>query len=228
MGHAIEDLEKKTKGKEEVRYYPSVSLSDTPYLTVPLCHHLWPSYNSSFIPEQSHRLSVFTRMKSLYADENEKNPNKHLIDESEHLTEWIEYHRQVGVEHFYVYDNDEQPNGKIEKVLHQYIDQGIVTYSWFPMKDCIVDHGDFKGYGSARGQFAAALSMLHRYGKYNDYMAHIDVDEYLVPLNGKSLLPLLHEFPEYDVLGFRPYWMTACDNSVLNSKMMTIEKYNCF
>jgi hypothetical protein len=31
--------------------------------------------------------------------------------------EWIEFHRMVGVEHFYVYDNSDEPYGHLWKVL---------------------------------------------------------------------------------------------------------------
>lgn len=55
-----------------------------------------------------------------------------IIKNEPDILEWIEYHRLVGVEHFYIYDN-ESTDGLKEK-LSKYIDAGIVTYIYYPGK----------------------------------------------------------------------------------------------
>jgi len=46
-------------------------------------------------------------------------------DEAFYLREWIEFHRLVGVERFYLYDNFSEDNHR--EVLAPYIESGIVV-----------------------------------------------------------------------------------------------------
>ena len=46
--------------------------------------------------------------------------------------QWIEYHRLLGVEHFYIYDNGSED--AILPRLHRYMAAGIVTYILWPFK----------------------------------------------------------------------------------------------
>ena len=43
-------------------------------------------------------------------------------DEAPFLQEWIEYHHLIGIEHFYLYNNNSTDN--YEEVLKPYIDKG--------------------------------------------------------------------------------------------------------
>ncbi len=45
-------------------------------------------------------------------------------DEAPYLKEWVEYHRMVGVDHFWLYNNSSIDNW--EEVLQPYIDEGLV------------------------------------------------------------------------------------------------------
>lgn len=45
-------------------------------------------------------------------------------DEAPYLREWILYHRMVGVEHFWLYNNDSTDNWS--EVLAPFIDEGLV------------------------------------------------------------------------------------------------------
>lgn len=51
-------------------------------------------------------------------------------NEARYLKEWVEYHRMVGVEHFYLYNNDSTDNYKEE--LKYYLDNNIVTLTDVP------------------------------------------------------------------------------------------------
>ena len=46
-------------------------------------------------------------------------------DERDYLQEWIDFHRRVGVEHFFLYDNESSDTP--EEVLTPYVDDGLVT-----------------------------------------------------------------------------------------------------
>ena len=46
--------------------------------------------------------------------------------------QWIEYHRLLGVEHFYIYDNNSED--AILARLQGYMDAGVVTYIHWPFR----------------------------------------------------------------------------------------------
>ena len=46
------------------------------------------------------------------------------------LREWIEYHEMIGVEHFYLYNNNSEDD--FLKILQPYIDRGLVTLTDWP------------------------------------------------------------------------------------------------
>jgi len=46
--------------------------------------------------------------------------------------QWIEYHRLLGVEHFYIYDNNSEDT--ILARLQAYMDAGVVTYIHWPFR----------------------------------------------------------------------------------------------
>ena len=97
-------------------------------------------------------------------------------DHGRYLLEWMEYHLEIGVQHFIVYDNEEEHVvGRLRRLLLPYIRRGIVTYVWFPHPYCL----NPEGWPVARGQFAAELSALHRYGPYTRYFGDWDVDEFI-------------------------------------------------
>lgn len=56
-----------------------------------------------------------------------------IKNESSYIEEWLEYHLLVGVEHFYVFDNESSDN--ITDVLRPYVEQGLVTYQSWPGKN---------------------------------------------------------------------------------------------
>jgi hypothetical protein len=71
-------------------------------------------------------------------------------DEALYLAEWIEFHRLVGFERFYLYDNRSEDDHL--EVLAPYLEEGIVVLHDWPMSyvpgqteayhHCLVNHGD--------------------------------------------------------------------------------------
>ncbi len=103
-----------------------------------------------------------------------------IIKNEPDILEWIEYHRLVGVDHFYLYDN-ESTDG-LEEKLKSYIDAGIVTYTYFPGKAM---------------QDKSVNDAISKYAYDTKYLAVIDGDEYIVPVEAGRLLPdLLDEIIE--------------------------------
>lgn len=99
-----------------------------------------------------------------------------IKNETEYLEEWLEFHRMLGVGHFYIYDN-ESTDGLTE-FLNSYIESGLVTYHLFPGEDVQI-----KAYDHAL-----------EYYKYDTrYMGFIDTDEFLFPVEGDSLPQTIDE-----------------------------------
>lgn len=55
------------------------------------------------------------------------------------LVEWIEYHRLVGVSHFFLYDTAFVPaeRGRLSAALSDYVRQGMVTIEDWPYENCV-------------------------------------------------------------------------------------------
>jgi hypothetical protein len=92
-------------------------------------------------------------------------------NEGKYIKEWVEYHRIVGVEHFYLYNNDSTDNYKEE--LKYYLDKGIVTLIDFP--------------GEKR-QTEAYNHFLENYREESVLGAIIDLDEFIVPMHKTTIL----------------------------------------
>ena len=86
-------------------------------------------------------------------------------NETPYIKEWIEYHKIVGVEKFYIYDNDSEDN--LKETLQSYIDTGEVVY----------EH--YSGQGVQMSAYQKAIAM---YKNHSRYMAFVDIDEFITPI----------------------------------------------
>lgn len=103
-----------------------------------------------------------------------------LKNEAPYIKEWIEYHKIVGVERFYLYDNDSTDN--VREVLQSYIDSGIVCYH--KVSGSVVQN---KVYRDA----------IYKYKDQTRWMAAIDLDEFIVPIEKDNLPNLLSDYEQY-------------------------------
>ncbi|AUJ29547.1 glycosyltransferase family 2 protein [Liquorilactobacillus hordei] len=112
-----------------------------------------------------------------------------LKNEAPYIREWLAYYISIGVEHFYIYDNDSQDD--LKKVLAEFNDK--VTYVMFS--------------GTAR-QMDAYNDALNKYGSYSRYMGFLDADEFIYLKDEKlSLFNLLKNyFTDSHVGGFVINW----------------------
>ena len=115
------------------------------------------------------------------------------------IVEWIEYHKHLGVDHFYIYLTSMINQHNIAyTILSDYIAEGIVTITPWGYENCV------KGMASGRwchwrnntlslqeratffqppraiSQTAALSSCYSRYKKFSKYIMHIDDDEFVV------------------------------------------------
>lgn len=91
-------------------------------------------------------------------------------NEGPYIVEWIEFHRLVGVNKFYIYDNESSDH--LQELLRSYIESGIVVYQYFPGKNM---------------QNVAYMDAIKKYKDESEYMGFIDIDEFVVPHEGENL-----------------------------------------
>lgn len=98
-------------------------------------------------------------------------------NEARYLKEWIEYHRIIGIEHFYLYNNFSEDD--YISVLQPYIDISLVTLIQWPVK---------------QGQMGAYSDCAKKFGDETNWIAYIDLDEYIVPNTKDNINDLLKPF----------------------------------
>lgn len=104
-------------------------------------------------------------------------------DEGTYFKEWIEWHQSMGVDKFYIYDNESTDCTK--EVLKPYIDSGLVEYTYFP---------------GHRKQLAAYDDCLDRHRMEARWIAFIDLDEFIVPVKDKNIKDFLHRFEKFSAV----------------------------
>lgn len=110
-------------------------------------------------------------------------------NESKYLTEWIEYHCLVGVDHFYLYNNSSSDT--FNSSLKKYLDQGIVTLIDWPdhLKDGKAESHPISWVLSS--QTPAYENAIEVYGNETKWLIFLDVNEFIVPVEEGSLEKIL-------------------------------------
>lgn len=91
-------------------------------------------------------------------------------NEGRYFAEWIEYHKMLGVEKFYIYDNESEDATR--EVLQPYIERGLVEYTYFTGK---------------KMQLKAYKDCVKKHRWHCKYMAFLDLDEFIVPVKHKTI-----------------------------------------
>lgn len=103
-----------------------------------------------------------------------------MRDEGYYLMEWLEFHKLVGVERFYLYNNNSVDN--TTDIVIPYIQTGEVIFHDWP------EHP---------GQIPAFEHCLQHYRQESEWMAFVDLDEFLFPSEKDDLREVLEEFKDY-------------------------------
>ena len=105
-------------------------------------------------------------------------------DHASYLLEWLEFHRLVGADHFFLYDN-----GSVDdhlEVLAPYLDEGLVEVEEWPV---------FPG-------LAAAFDhCIEQHRDDSRWTAFIDIDEFLFSPTGTPLPEILRDYEEWPGVG---------------------------
>lgn len=118
-------------------------------------------------------------------------PKKHEItvatmfrNEAKYLKEWIEYHKNIGVDHFCLYDNDSQDN--FREVLAPYIESGLVEIR--PWSNELAKGQDASfSYGFVKFQVEALKHAVTSFVGKSEWFTFIDIDEFIVPMKEWTL-----------------------------------------
>lgn len=186
----------------------------------PVCGH---TPNNTFIrvPKKKYTIAVCTAT-SRY--------------DRQHLVEWLEFHKLMGIEHFYIYNTaPRNQQNQLHNTLSDYISEKNVTIVSWPYDSCV------DGMASGRwlhwmdgevstffqpprviAQTAALASCYSRYKSSTEWMAHIDDDEFLSFNFGRrywgkrltSLLQLVQtttlKLPKTRAIYFKPLHVMNC------------------
>lgn len=98
-------------------------------------------------------------------------------DEGAYIREWIEYHLLMGVNHFYIYNNNGTDNTR--EIIDDYIKRGLITWHEYP---------------GPNKQHEIYNHALNKYKNETRWMGFIDADEFVVPMRHKSLADALHDY----------------------------------
>lgn len=109
-------------------------------------------------------------------------------NDANYLKEWIEFHRLVGVQHFYLCAHNTNDNSK--EVLMPYIKQGIVDLVELTTEN--EEEGLVHFCVNIQSKFYT--NCLKNAKGISKWVAFIDTDEYLFPSEKYSLLEVLKDF----------------------------------
>ena len=109
-------------------------------------------------------------------------------NEAPYLREWIEFNHIVGIDHFYLYNNNSEDD--YLSVLQPYIESGLVTLINWPHK---------------QKQMECYMACIDEYASETKWLGFVDIDEFVVPKSTNSIYEFLKPF-EKKVGAVNIYW----------------------
>lgn len=134
------------------------------------------------------------------ADDNKK----HYIsicgifkDEGTYLREWIEYHKKVGIDHIYLYNNNSSDN--YLDVIKTYVASGFIDLIDWPHN---------------QAQMEAYDDCFNRFRNETSWLGFIDIDEFIVPIKNQNVKEFFKEHAyEQSIL---IYWKMFGSNGIVH------------
>lgn len=125
----------------------------------------------------------------------------------QYMEEFICFHLAIGIEHFYIYDNDSSI--PIKQTLKNYIDKGVATVI------------DFPGRGKQMPAYGHCLSTFNKQSKW---IAVVDLDEFIVPKSGGDIKNILPRYETYGALAVN-WKMFGSNGHIDKPNGLTIENF---
>lgn len=123
-----------------------------------------------------------------------------IKNDHDYIREWIDYYRLIGVDHFYIADNNSSP--PLREILSDYIEHGIITYTY----DTRVGP---QGY--------VYNECLRNYGDQNKWIAFFDSDEFLLLKQHDSIRDFLVNYEEFGAVSI-PWYLFGSNGHVEKQK----------
>lgn len=101
-------------------------------------------------------------------------------DEALFLKEWIDYHKMIGVDHFYLYNNNSTDSYR--EVIQPYIEDGIVTLIDWPY---------------LQAQIAAYKNCYENYRSESNWISFLDADEFICPKYKDNIVDWLTDYSKF-------------------------------
>jgi Glycosyltransferase family 92 len=105
-------------------------------------------------------------------------------NEAPYLHEWIEFHKLIGAERFFLYDNGSIDDSRA--VVVPYVSRGEATITDWPQHP---------------GQLDAYNDCIERHREESRWIAFIDLDEFLFSPTGRPVPEVLQEFERWPAVG---------------------------
>lgn len=129
-------------------------------------------------------------------------------NEAKFLDEWIQFHLVIGIDHFYLYNNNSDDN--YTEILKPYIDMGIVDLIDWPFN---------------HSQMNAYQDCYNKHRNDTNWLTFIDVDEFICPISTNDIKSWLASYKNYP--GVAVYWKQFGSNGKLyhDNNKLVIEQY---
>lgn len=108
-------------------------------------------------------------------------------NEASYLKEWIEFNHIVGIDHFYMYNNNSEDN--YLEILQPYIDSGLVTLVEWPYN---------------QKQMESYKDCIDKFSKETKWIGFIDIDEFIIPKSTDNVYDFLKDFEKRGSVNI--YW----------------------
>lgn len=129
-------------------------------------------------------------------------------NEGRYFKEWIEYHRMLGVDHIYLYNNFSTDD--YVTVLKPYVDEGYVTLTDWPY------------------ELSQIPAYQHCYEHFKDetfWLMFLDLDEFICPIYKTNIKDWIKPYEKYPSVLM--YWLMFGTNGIINDdpNKLVIEQY---
>lgn len=143
---------------------------------------------------------LFLKMSPVYSEDYQYELSIGAIfqNEAPYLKEWIEFHKLVGVEHFYLFNNCSTDD--YLAILQPYIESGEVDLFQWPTRAVSWENWLYEV------QAGAYVHCIRSATGCSKWLALIDVDEFLTPISSLVIPDILKDYEEFAGVCFN--WKT--------------------
>lgn len=125
------------------------------------------------------------------------------------LKEWLDYHLTIGIDHFYLYNNNSDDN--FREVLKKYIEDGTVTLIEWPEQN---------------SQFKCYKHCYETYRNESNWISFLDADEFICPKYQTNINDWLKDFDKYPAINIQ-FLMFGTNGQLKHDySRNVIEQYN--